>query len=129
MSSGYLSGSFIHQGSQLQVGFLLPFVPLRNKLLVVKVAVLFTFLTVQAELEPPQPGVCCHGNQVSSRLQLQDHHEQLVHSLKELLALGRERLAAGPEAELRDRARLAQQLSGHMVSPSRKFTNVSEELK
>lgn len=74
-------------------------------------------LTVQGELEQPQPGVCCHGNQVTSGLELQHHHEQLVRSLEDLLALGRERLA-GPEEELRDRARLAQQHSGHMVSLS-----------
>lgn len=74
-------------------------------------------LTVQGELEQPQPGVRCHGNQVTSGLELRRHREQLVRSLEDLLALGRERLAA-PEEELRDRARLAQQHSGHMVSPS-----------
>lgn len=46
----------------------------------------------------------------------QPHLERLVHSLKELLAVGRERLAAGPEEELRDQACLAQQHRSHMVS-------------
>lgn len=61
-------------------------------------------------------GVCCHGNQESSSVELQHHQEQLVHSLEELLALGRDRLDAGPQVELRDRARLGQQHAGHMVS-------------
>lgn len=120
MSSAYLSTSFIDRGPQLQVGSPHPSSDIWSeiKLLVFKVAVLYVFLTVQEELEQPQPGVCCHGNQVKSSLELQRHHEQLVLSLKDLLALGRERLAAGPEDELRDRARLAQRHSGHMVSLS-----------
>lgn len=48
-------------------------------------------------------------------MELQHHHEQLAHRLEELLALGRDRLDAGPEVELRDRAGLRQQHAGHMV--------------
>lgn len=63
-------------------------------------------------------GVCCHGNQEHGSAGLQHHREQLVLSLEELLALGRHRLDAGPEVELRDRARLAERHAGHMVSLS-----------
>lgn len=51
-------------------------------------------------------------------MELQRRRERLAHSLEELLALGRDRLDAGPEVELRDRARLRQQHAGHMVSLS-----------
>ncbi|TNM95727.1 hypothetical protein fugu_016810 [Takifugu bimaculatus] len=68
----------------------------------------------QGEPDQPPAGVCCHGNQEDSGVELQHHHEQLVHSLEELLALGRDRLDAGPEVELRDRAGLRQQHAGHM---------------
>lgn len=73
---------------------------------------------VQGEPDRRTAVVRCHGNQESGGgVELQRHRERLVRSLEELLALGRDRLDAGPEVELRDRARLRQQHAGHMVSP------------
>lgn len=69
--------------------------------------------------------MCCHGNQGESSVELQYHHAQLVTSLGELLALGRDRLDAGPEEELRDRARLTQQHAGHMVSRAERVKTVT----
>lgn len=62
--------------------------------------------------------MCCHDNQGTGGGEPRYHQGQLVHSLEELLALGRGRLGAGPEEELRHRAHLARQHAGHMVSLS-----------
>lgn len=73
-------------------------------------------LDVQGELDRALGGVCSHPEQMKSSVDLQRQYERLVRSLEELLALGCERLALQPEAELHNRAQLQQQYSSHTVS-------------
>lgn len=84
--------------------------------------ILFCFvLYVQGELDTSLAGVrsCCE--ELKHSVELQQQYERLVLSLQELLVLGPERLAQKPDAELRDRAHLQQQLSSHTVGHTRKF--------
>ncbi|XP_063764618.1 nesprin-2-like isoform X1 [Eleginops maclovinus] len=68
---------------------------------------------LQGELDTSLGGVRSRCEELKNSVELQQQYERLVLSLQELLDLGPERLAQQPDAELRDRAHLQQQLSGH----------------
>ncbi|KAJ4938827.1 hypothetical protein JOQ06_028293 [Pogonophryne albipinna] len=68
---------------------------------------------LQGELDTSLGGVRSRCEELKHSVELQQQYERLVLSLQELLVLGPERLAQKPDAELRDRAHLQQQLSSH----------------
>ncbi|XP_075304834.1 nesprin-2-like isoform X3 [Odontesthes bonariensis] len=68
---------------------------------------------LQDELDTVLGGVRSHCGEQKSRVDLQQVFEQLVHSLKELLSLGSERLAQQPDMELHSKAQLQHRLSSH----------------
>ena len=61
-------------------------------------------------------GVRSRCEELRSTVELQEHYERLVHSLKELIHLGSERLAQQPDKELQSRTQLQEQLSSQTVS-------------
>ena len=74
------------------------------------------FFYVQGELDGTLGGVRSRCEELRSGVELQQQYERLVHSLKELLDLGSERLTQQPDTELQSRAQLQQQLNSHTVS-------------
>ncbi|KAI4804316.1 hypothetical protein KUCAC02_025947, partial [Chaenocephalus aceratus] len=68
---------------------------------------------LQGELDTSLAGVRSRCEELKHSVELQQQYERLVLSLQELLVLCPERLAQKPDAELRDRAHLQQQLSSH----------------
>lgn len=71
---------------------------------------------VQGELDSALGGVHSRCEQLRSSVELQQHYERLVLSLKELLSLSSERLQQQPDSQLQSRVQLQQQLSSHTVS-------------
>lgn len=70
---------------------------------------------VQAALVGSLGGVGSLREELEAGVELQQQCERLVGGLEELLALGSERLARRPVAELQTSARLQRQLAGHTV--------------
>ncbi|KAM4541190.1 nesprin-2-like isoform 1-T1 [Fundulus diaphanus] len=68
---------------------------------------------LQIELDSVLGDVRSHCMELKSCIDLQQQHEWLVHSLKELLSLGSERMAQQPEMELYGRPQLQQQFHSH----------------
>eukprot|EP00064_Thunnus_orientalis_P020647 superscaffoldBa00005798_g20789 len=69
---------------------------------------------LQGELDSTLGGVRSRCEELRSSVELQQQYERLVHSLKELLDVGSERLTQQPDTELQSRAQLQQQLNSHM---------------
>lgn len=70
---------------------------------------------MQGELDGTLAGVRTHCEDLRGREELLRHHEQLVHSLKELLSLGLERIEGQLDLEPQSRTQLQEQLSRHTV--------------
>ncbi|XP_029982223.1 LOW QUALITY PROTEIN: nesprin-2-like [Sphaeramia orbicularis] len=68
---------------------------------------------LQVDLDGALGGVHSRSLDLRTSVDLQRQYEQLVHSLKELLTLGFERLVLQPEAELQNRDQLLNHLSTH----------------
>ncbi|MEQ2285537.1 hypothetical protein AMECASPLE_032904 [Ameca splendens] len=68
---------------------------------------------LQSELDSVLGDVRSHCTELKSCIDLQQHYEWLVHSLKQLLSLGSERISQQPEMELHSRAQLQQQFYSH----------------